>query len=408
MTFRLSEMLAGIRSTDAMVTVTVNVPGLARDPWDTRINLDSASAREGAVRELKGVYGAKSLEWTGLLAKAKSLGIAAWQGIDRSVSLADVTVAPRAWLVDRLIPSEMVTIPFSTGGGGKSTLFGAHLGVCLIMGYPWLGRQTQTIRNILIVDYEDTQEEWRLRINEVCAGMGLGEDIAGCFRWLDPAGIPLADQKELLRKIIVEQEIDVMYVDSALSAAGGDLLDTSPANRLANFLAGVGREYGVTTILASHTTKGEDGEGGGGIPRWKMYPYGSVFWHNLVRSTLYLESDPQPGSPIVDSVIYPRKGNRGVSPAIALRRTYSEQDGGPLTVETLTGGIPAQFLPKRVEQKQAIADAIEENGGSPMSVAELAKATGIKDNAVRAILNRNGEFVKVGTEWALSARGMGF
>lgn len=383
-TFEFTEMLAGVRSLDCALKVTVNAPGMRRTPYTTRLNTESQSARTGAVSELNAVYGIDSrnkdsFKWAPLLSEAKDLAVEAWRGVDRSVSMAHVElIEERSWFLEGLIPEHLVTIPFGQGGGGKSITFGVLLSVCSLAGVPFLGMPVKQVASVLVVDYEDTQQEWRLRFEEVAKGLGVEVDWER-VRWLPGNGIPLVDQAEIIRRLHSEHNFGLMIIDSCISAVGGDLLDTTAAQRLVNWLTAFGRDAYVTSVLLAHVPKIETKE-------QTLYPFGNVFYHNLPRSTVFVESHQEEGARVMEGVLRHRKASRGRHKPVPFRVTFPEIDGDAIRFEGLDY-TPDSVMTGDNITVQAIVNALK--AGPPLTAGKIAEVTGIKPETVRKTLYRN-------------------
>ncbi len=378
--FDFAQMVASSRTLECAMRVAVEVIGSQRrSPYAQRVNLYSASALEGHVRTLKLLYPNKALDWTSLVVDAAGLCSETWRGIDRSVSANDVPlVEVREWLVEGLIPLNTVTIPFGMGGSLKSLLM-AWLAVCSYYGFDFLGLPTRTARGVLVVDYEDTAEEWRLRLEELCGALHMPVPDSEAFRWMPGAGIPLVDQADTIRRICETHGIELLIIDSAISAVGGDLLDTAPAQRLMNVLM----TLNLTSCLIAHNTKAENTD----------YPYGHIFWHNLPRATIYVEAQGTSGDKVRDVGLYPKKASRGARSPLGARVTFAG-DGEPLTIETL------QHAPVSVKEDESVGvkwTLIEALRGGDATIPELVSATGHAAGTVDQALRRNaGYFVATG------------
>ncbi len=371
-------LTAGPRSLDAMMRIEVEVPGKRKTAYSTRLNLESSSARESMRREVQGIYPGKDIEWTALIAEACDLAKEMWRGIDRSTDLMDVTLPEvRRWLIDHFAPHGMTTIVFGMGGSQKSLLTG-HIAIHALYGWEWFGRHMDTVPGVLIVDYEDAADEWRLRIQQLADAAGLPYPIPG-IRYMNGNGIPFADQQVQIRRLVEENNIGLIIVDSAISACGGDLLDTQAAQRLVNAL----HDLGVSALLIAHNTKAEDSQ----------YPYGSIFWHNLVRATHYMEARQEEGAKVSDVAIYNRKANRGLQRPIALRVTYSEDDTGPTTIQLMDRLAPAL---RKATLKDEIVSYLNEVRSDDASA--IAKALGHARSKVVDLLTTDATFQRLSRE----------
>ena len=266
---------------------------------------------------------------------------------------------------------------FAMGASGKSLLT-ADMALACLYGVPWKGRGTTPVSGVMVVDYEDTEEEWRLRVQQLCDGYGWAFPEAG-YRYMPGRAVPLADQVTQIRRIVTENHIGLIIVDSAASACGGDLLDVSAAARLINALT----DLGVTSLLIAHNTKAEDSK----------YPYGNIFWHNLVRATHYVETTQDEGSSSMDSVIYNRKANRGLQKPISIRTTFSAYDTGATTIELLSD-IPDRL--RKPSMRDDVRAFLMENGASDASTVH--EATHYSRQNIAEMLRRDQSFIFVSRE----------
>ena len=371
--FEFTELSSSKRSVDAAIRITVDAPGKRRTPFSTRMNLESASGRSGLRTELNEVYGKGDLAWAALISEACDLAKETWRGIDHSVDLADVALPEeRRWAIERFAPEGLVTIPFGMGGSCKSYIT-ADMALCCLYGMPWMGRETLPVEAVLVIDYEDREDEWRLRVQQIADGHGWPFPERG-YRYIAGNAIPLADQVTRVKRLVEEWGIGLLIVDSAASACGDELKDANSPSRMINALT----DIGVTALVIAHNTKAEDSN----------YPYGSIFFHNLSRATHYIEASQEEGSNVVDVVIWNRKANRGKQKPIPVRVTFPEHDAvGPVLID-MTASIPPALQPESSSQRWQILNFLKD-AGRLMSVREISEGTGISENQVRAILSRH-------------------
>lgn len=383
-TFAFTELTAGKRAIDSTLLIQVNAPGKRRTQFASRLNLESSSGREGLRRELEGVHGKTDMNWTALISDACSLAAEAWRGIDTSAELRDVALPEvRQWAVDNFAPENVVTIIFGMGGSGKSYLV-ADIALCCLYGMPWMGLRTTPVGGVLVIDYEDREDEWRRRVQQIADGHGWPFPESG-YRYLPGNAIPVADQIPRLRKLIADWDIGLIVVDSAASAVGDDLVVPTSASRMINALL----TLNVTPLVLAHNTKAED----------SSYPYGSIFFHNLARTTHYVEAIQEEGSNIVEVVIWNRKANRGKQKPISLRMTFPiNDDNGPVNID-MTTQIPLPLQSDTRNNREQIMRLLIASSHS-LSAREISDATGIVVENVRNTLSRN-------TDWFVNTeRGM--
>lgn len=176
--------------------------------------------------------------------------------------------APAPLVIDRLDPDGH-TILFGDGGAGKGTLASSWAVACVNSGM-----------RVLIVDYENHPAEWSRRI------YGYGGDEARervthvaplAPAWTLQRG-PIWEQAKHLRTLAGAVKADILIIDSIVMAcAGSDPMDPATATAYSAALELIERPV----LSLAHTTKAGD----------TRYPFGSVFWHNLARTTWSLKRD---------------------------------------------------------------------------------------------------------------------
>jgi hypothetical protein len=371
--FSFSEMSWSARALDATLAVDVNVTGVAAAPYNTRLNLNSSSGRDGIRRELEQVFGKQAVEWSRMLSTATSEAGRIWKQIDLSIDLADVEAAPRRWFLDQRIPLEAVTIVFGMGGSGKSFLV-LDMALHAMMEAQWLGIAMEPIESILVVDYEDQPDEWRIRVEQLCSS-NEWEFPNGRFRYLPGNAIPIHEQKERIRALVKEHRIGLVIVDSASSASGGQLTETTSVSQVVNFL----QSLGVTVIMTAHNTKAEDSQ----------YPYGSVNWHNLVRATHYVQQTQEDGSRTAHIAMWQRKGNRGRQRPIGITIEFPSTDDGAVYITRDDTAIDLTASPDSAGSvKWRIWQWLGRQGVA-QTVGSISEALNLGTDMVRKELNRS-------------------
>jgi hypothetical protein len=262
---------------------------------------------------------------------------------------------PPPLLLDRLHPRAH-TVLYGAGGSRKGTVAAS-----------WIARLRGAGHRVLIADYEDHPEEWAGRVRSLG-----GPDAAGGVLHVSPLGPSwrgargaLWEQAPDLRELAAAWAATVLVVDSIVVACGG--ADPMDPGTPAQYGAGL-QQIGVPTLSLAHVTK----EGS------LLYPFGSVFWHNLARVTWSLEKDG------ARSVLHHRKYNEG------------DLLGRFVVDVTYRGGLPGEVWERAYSAVLAdrIADAL---GDGPATVAELAARFGdeagedgrrVKEDSIRAALRR--------------------
>ena len=178
------------------------------------------------------------------------------------------TDPPPPLLIERLDP-EGHTILYGTGGAGKG-----------VETAWWIVRLVRDGATVLVLDYENHPGEWARRVS----GLG-GADVLGhvihvaplTASWQSRRG-PLWEQVTEVRDLALALGATYVVIDSIVPACAG--LDPMKPEAAALYAAGL--EYiGLPALSLGHVNRADD----------LRYPFGSVFWHNLARTTWSLKRD---------------------------------------------------------------------------------------------------------------------
>lgn len=287
------------------------------------------------------------------------------------------TAPPPPMLIDRLDPAGH-TILFGTGGVGKGTLSAS-----------WIVQLLTLDRRVLIVDYENHPDEWARRIH----GLGARSEMDRVLHvapmtaaWKGKRGA-IWQQAEDLRALAEDFAADYVLVDSIVPAcAGSDPLKPEAVSQYAAALELIGRP----TLSLAHVTKADD----------LRYPFGSIFWHNLSRTTWSLKND---GGTVV---LTHRKHNN-----------YAHQPPAKVEVQWNADGMPVDLWERSYHEDLArrISQVLS---GRSMSVEEIClaldelndddEAEPIKADTVSKALRRGSrgltaKFKKDGRKWRNAA-----
>lgn len=246
-------------------------------------NLSSDRARSERARILAERTKGMGFDWSSHLERLCQLVLAAERAGEPAVLLRDLP--PRGddgfIEVDRgiYLLRHHPTIVFGDGGDAKSYL-----------ALYWAGRLCQLGLRVLYADWEFAGEDHRDRLGRL-----FGPDMpdvlyARCER-------PLTVEVDRLCGIIREQRIDYVVCDSVAYACDGP---PEAAEVAAAYFRAV-RRFRTGSLHIAHTSKGEGND---------RKPFGSTFWHNSARATLYVKraTDTLPGWPLMIG-LYNRKAN---------------------------------------------------------------------------------------------------
>lgn len=270
-----------------------------------------------------------------------------------------------AWFVlNPLLYDKNPTILYGPGDSMKSFLAlwcgmllasgcsGAHLSAAPT---PW---------KILFLDWEMAAQDVRSRVKMLRAGdarLSGAPTYRRCYQ-------PLADDVNELKKIVSEEAVDVLIIDSLAMAAGGQELER--ADSAIRFNAAL-RSLNCTSLIVGHTPKPQEDQK-------ERHLYGSVFFQNLCRVSWEVRRE---GSTMG---LYQKKNNLGPKHApLGFTLAVDEYQGLATVTEadlmeepSLASGLPLQ---------DQLAHELRERPGQ--TVKALAQALNAKEATLRTKLN---------------------
>jgi len=364
------------------ITVKTLLPGHNIHVHQARVNLTSTSARRGVAKHCEERVPDSALDWQKIIEEMAVTVLLKVREGEPVVSLHDV--GPREGPRYRLAPVLLEGHPnylFGDGGTGKSFL-AAFFGVLVSSGTQHCGLTTMPGR-VLYLDYETSAEEMHERIAAIEEGLG----DPGCSRILYRFCVqPLASDIEEIQKVVAENEIEFVIVDSAGPALGGEKGD--PKDPVIEYFRAL-RSLRICSLTTDHITKGEGG---------RKLPYGSIYKFNLARNVFELRKAQEAGEDEMYVGLYHRKANFGrlLSP-IGFRLSLKEAADGTLSSVTFTTAkvrdVPA--LAEGMGARQRILDWVLSEGSQ--TVKDISEGLGIATNLVRARLSegRGKHFIQV-------------
>lgn len=371
--FVFSDLEKSGRELHAEMEVMSLLPGFPQEPYIQRLNLLSMSARDQSRREIEHVLGNPVKgQWTALLARAVAKAQQAYLSVDRSKRMSQIE-APDT--LEFVIPDVAVddgfSIIFGAGSAGKTFLL-LSAALAVSRGDMFLGRQCQK-RNVLYIDCETREKTSGYRMRRICAGLGLDLSAARDVHYWWTEGIPLEDQIDAIKRCCEDNQIGFVCLDHIAAACAGDASEQSVASR---FARAVGK-IGLPMLALAHITSDDVNN-----PESVRKPFGSIFWENGARRTIFVFRQQEEESPIADLGLYPRKVNDGGKPAaFGVKITFSDPSG-PITVEP--SPLRGNGALSRVRGAEyTIWDVLT----GPKSAGDIADQTGLTERYVKQMLN---------------------
>jgi len=379
--FVFSDLEKSGRELHAEMEVQSLLPGTPQEPYIQRLNLLSVSARDQVRREIEHVLGNPSKgQWTALLSRAVTKAQHAFLSVDRSIRFSAIA-APGSlqFVIPDLVAEDGMTILFGAGSAGKTWIL-MKAALTVSRGDVFLGRPCRQ-RNVLYFDCETRQKTAGYRMRRICEGEGLGQDAAVNVHYWYSNGIPFEDQVDALRRVIDEHQIGFLCLDHIAAACSGDAAEQLTASR---FNRAHGKLGDIPMLALAHITGAAVND-----PEQAKRPFGSIFWENNSRRTVFVAKQQEEQSAIADLGLYPRKVNDGGPPgAFGVTIGFTDPDG-PITVDPtqLRGnGTLSRFRGPEYTVRDALT--------GPMTAEELVEVTGLSLRAVKgALLGHNRMFV---------------
>jgi hypothetical protein len=370
--FVFSDLEKSGRELHAEMEVQNLQPGTPQEPYIQRLNLLSMSARDQCRREIEHVLGSQAKgHWTALLTRAISKAQNTFLSVDRSVRSSELEAPPALeFVIPDICVADGISILFGAGSAGKTFLL-MRAALDVSRGDAFLGRSTRP-RNVLYIDCETGRTTYAYRLRRLLEGVGLGMEAAANVYYWWAQGIPLEDQVDAIRRCCEQNQIEFLCLDHIAAACSGDALEQSVASR---FQRAVGK-IGLPMLALAHITGAAASD-----PEQAERPFGSIFWENNARRTIFILRQQADESPVADLGLYPKKINDGGRTAPFAARITFDDPTGPITVDPMSWGNNQTF--DRVRGAEFVLwNALT----TPQTVTDLADMSGFTERHVKRVL----------------------
>ncbi len=376
----------------AEVRIETSAPGFKPHIHQARLNLTSTTARRTIAGHLeKAVAMYEGEEWGQVIEMLCVMVLDHYRAGEPAVRLGDIQ--PREglkYLVEPLLLAGQPNLFFGDGGSTKSML-AAYLGVLVQEGRDHLGMAVEKGQT-LYLDWEDSVYEIHERVAALRQGLNLSTDQDQfLYRRCSHS---LAGDLESIQRMVVDNRVTMVIVDSAAYACGGEPKDAQPAIGFFNAL----RALNVTSLTIAHQPKDMQDN---------HRPFGSVFWQNGPRSIFQVRKTQEAGDDTAQTGLFHTKANIGkpMKP-LGFELQFSSNGSNHLDsvmvrkadirqIPNLADGLPL---------KDQIAGMLTSGA---MFSKDIAEALGAKEASVTTVLYRNKEaFQRQGDKrWGLPYRG---
>jgi hypothetical protein len=355
------------------ILIKSGLPGAEKHIHMARINLTSSETRTRLSKLLN--ERVNTVDWYSILEQSCVMTLVKHREGEPVSDLGDLPEYEKSrYRLQPLLFEGEPTLIYAPGGTGKSYL--ALYLACLVQYniggiYGWL----PLAGNVLVLDWETSRAIYKRRTWAVKQGLGI-EDSAERIKYRYCTQ-PLAADIAEIQKIVLENKINLVIIDSCGYAAGGDPNAAEVAIRYFGAL----RSIRTTSLTLDHVSKGLTGGSS---------PFGSVYKTNAARSVFQLKKSQDTGALDYELGLYHEKVNEGVplKPIGYKAKFTNNTDGVAIKVEFSPIEIMAapELTDGKVDIKDKLVYLLKTNGR--MSVDEMAAQTGEDKDSVRAICYR--------------------
>ena len=298
---------------------------------------------------------------------------------------------PKPYILAPFLYKGAISLIYGKGGVGKS-LFCLYLACLLQMGRDE-GRLIAKQANVVYLDYEADPNESKYRADSIVHGLGADPtEVNIHYRYCSDA---LKSDLDAIQRYCLEVDADMILIDSAIPACGGDVTDAGNVGEFFNAVRAIGgTDKEIATLIIGHTTKAEDNSGG---------PFGSVNWRNQPRTVWEFKSNQQVNQDEIDISLVHRKINFGKLLApLAFRIKFGQQQ---VLISGLDARRHASFRADMPLGDQI--DVLLEDHGTLSSediIKSIKETTGENnEGTIPQILIQDARFVETGEDrWELN------
>jgi len=365
----------------AQLTFQTEAPGFAPFLHQSVLNLHSLRSRKEWASHLRSIY--PHGDWNEIMEQIcyHTLRLIREGEPVRTVG-AGREKRQRPFLLYPILPLNLPTLIYGEGGVMKSYL-ALFIGLTVQGGIEELGWRPQQ-GNVLYLDYETDEEEVDYRIKMLKDGMLWDQDLTLTYRH---CAIPLAEDLHEIRRVVLQEEIKLLIVDSVGAACGGDLTSAQIAT---TFFTAI-RQLPITPLLISHVAKETTEK--------EKTPFGSVYFYNYARNVYQLVKHEEEEDEMTLG-LWHKKCNFGKkNPPVGFTIKFT-LEGVTFTREDISE-IPDAW--HRLSVSTKILGLLKHG---PRSAPEIAEELGVKEDVARVSLNRlakKNKIIRVNNKWGLKA-----
>jgi hypothetical protein len=374
----------------AEVRIIQKAPGHSELLEHTKLNLMSMTTRSSLVKKLVARNG--EIDWDNIITCICHLTLEDYRKGEPLVLLgAEPPRMDVEWLLYPILQLNEPTTIFAPGEAGKTWLADyisvlvqhaqSGIGVGALQWSAWKPG------NVLYLDWETSWETHARRIWAIKRGMGITDNKPDDMIRYRFGTQPLAADITEIQRLVIENKIVLVIVDSQMAASGAEPEKADSANAYYNAL----RSLRVTTLTLDHVTGASMDSSVGKAPR----PFGSIAKYNRSRAQWELKKQQDEDCDFIEWGLYHRKFNDGrkLKP-IGIRAEFHYSDDAKTKLDqVIFDNANIKDNPILLEGAAApdrIYDLLLH--GEPKTQSEIAVALRIPDATVRSALNRGKDF----------------
>lgn len=332
--------------------------------YQAKMNLLSISAKKSLAEALR--KRRDDFEWETIIEQACYKTIEAFRRGDPTTVIGYLPqrTKPRYRMYPFVLEENMSSL-FGNGGSGKSYV-ACFIAVSVQTGMPFLG-YSPIQGNVLILDWEATQEDWDEMIKAVSAGFGIDPPLIfykHCYH-------TLPDDIIEIQKVVMQEDIQLVIIDSVGMAS--ELVGEYHSSAIKMLRAA--RSLGCSILLLDHKTK--EGK-----------QFGSIYKINEVRSAFELKSAKDSTGKLLDISIKNTKINNGAfAKTQALRIEFTGDDNTTEIARFSTINLnESEELSKDEPVWSRISYVLR---GGPLTIDQISDELSVEKANITTNLNRH-------------------
>lgn len=364
-----------LRESKGRLDAEITVNSLVGRIYHSVINLLYAKARKevaSACRAKKADTNWEDFPWEDAIDDVCLLTLEKHREGEPVSSIGNLPVGDKhKHLLYSLLVENQANLIYGAGGTCKSFL-SAFICLLLESGESMCRLKPSRKARPLYLDFETSREEINDRLQMLKKGASLSEDINILYRFCHQ---PLAADIMGIQRIVVENDIEFVVVDSYGMACGGEPESADMARQFFMAL----RSLRITTLTIDHVAKGN-----------AKGPFGSVYKVNEARNVWEIKSAQEPGEGFTEVGLFHRKMNNGrLLKPLGYKFSFIDNEGVIVEDIDVRGNA---VLASELSWRDRIAELLRRGS---MKASDIAKELDTTEGNIRTTLNRNKDYMFV-------------